>query len=362
MVAFAARRVKRRKYLGVSTRAIALWILFYALVARGADAPKNLASATEAPVRARVVIVQDPGATVEFAPRLEIVRPMVDRGLTNLLRTTTPIAAWQRLISTQDVVGIKVFSVPGRTSGTRPAVVEAVVQSLLAAGLPAQQIIIWDKERGYLKNAGFFEFQERYGVRVESSLAAGYDTNHFYDMPLLGQLVWGDLEFGLKGDAIGRRSYLSKLLTKEVTKIINITPLLNHNLAAVSGNLYSLAMASVDNTLRFTSDADRLARAVPEIYALPLVGDRVVLNIVDALVGQYEGEEKSFLHYSSVLNQLRFSTDPVALDVLSIQELDHQRELAKVPKVKNNLDLYQNASLVEIGVADPRHIQIEWVQ
>ena len=49
---------------------------------------------------------------------------------------------------------------------------------------------------------------------------------------------------------------------------------LNHYRAGVSGNLYSLTMSSVDNTLRFESDPERLATAVPEMYALPEVGDR----------------------------------------------------------------------------------------
>ena len=39
-----------------------------------------------------------------------------------------------------------------------------------------------------------------------------------------------------------------------MTKIINVTPLLNHNLAGVSGILYGLAIGSVDNTLRFELD------------------------------------------------------------------------------------------------------------
>ena len=77
----------------------------------------------------------------------------------------------------------------------------------------------------------------------------------------------------------------------------------------------------MDNTRRFEGDPDRLATAVPEIYALPLLGDRVVLNITDALIGQYEGGARSLLHYSTVLNQLWFSRDPVALDMLAIKEL-----------------------------------------
>ena len=61
---------------------------------------------------------------------------------------------------------------------------------------------------------------------------------------------------------------LVPLLTQSITKIINIAPLLNHNMAGVCGNLYSLAMGSVDNTIRFKFSPDRLATAVPEIYAM----------------------------------------------------------------------------------------------
>jgi hypothetical protein len=101
---------------------------------------------------------------------------------------------------------------------------------------------------------------------------------------------------------------------------------------------------------------------VPEIYALPILGDRVVLNIVDALICQYEGGERGLLHYSVMLNQLRFSRDPVALDILSIQELDRQRQLTKAPTVKPNLDLYNNGALLELGVSDIKKIQVEMVK
>ena len=86
--------------------------------------------------------------------------------------------------------------------------------------------------------------------RVAGSAQAGYDEKTFYEAAFLGNLVWGDLEFGKKGEGIGRKSFVSKLVSREITKIINITPLLNHNLAGVSGNLYSLAIGSVDNIVR----------------------------------------------------------------------------------------------------------------
>jgi hypothetical protein len=60
------------------------------------------------------------------------------------------------------------------------------------------------------------------------------------------------------------------------------------------------------------------------------------------------------------LNQLRFSTDPVALDVLSVQEINAQRVRAALALASrtNRLDLYRNASLLELGSADVNRIEL----
>ena len=308
--------------------------------------------------------MHDAEATEAFKPRTDRVRAMVERAITNLTGQSSVAAAWRSLLSTQDVVGLKVCSAAGADAGTRPAVVAAVVEGLLAAQIPTNHIIIWDKHRADLRRAGFFALAAQYGIRAESSVSAGYDEKTFYepDKPFPGPLLWSDLEFGRSGEGVGRKSFASKLVTKDMTRIINITPLLNHNVAGVSGNLYSLAMGSVDNTLRFEMNAGNLAQAVPEVYALPVLGDRVALNIVDALICQYQGQQVGLLHYSAVLNELRFSTDPVALDVLSLQELERQRRSAKMAAPHGNWELYQNASLLELGVSDLGNIMVERFQ
>ncbi len=312
----------------------------------------------------RVVEIEDPEATDAFRAKPERIRAMMAIGLTNLTRTTTVPLAWLSLVSTQDVVGIKVFSAPGPNSGTRPAVVAAAVEGLLAAGLPPKHIVIWDSQLTDVRLAGFSDLAAKYGVRLAGSTQTGYDERTFYapESAPVGTPVWGDLEFGRKGEGIGRKSYVSKLLTTNITKIVDITPVLNHNLAGVAGHLYSLAMSSVDNIGRFEATPERLAIAVPEIYALRSLSDRVVLNITDALICQYEGGERGLLHFSATLNQLRFSRDPVALDVLSLAELDRQRQAADAPPVKLNLDLYNNAALLELGTSDMKRIKIETIK
>jgi hypothetical protein len=317
---------------------------------------------TNAPTR--IVIVENPDAVSDFQPDAAVVQDMVNRGLTNFTRRAKVAEAWRSLVSTQDVVGIKVCAEPGEISGTRPAVVAAVVHGLLDAGVPADHIIIWDKHADDLRAAGFSRLAAQLGVRASGAAEAGYDPTNFYnpDTATIGNLVWGDLEFGKKGEGVGRKSFLSELVSRQITRIISIAPLLNDNVTGVSGHLYSLAMASVDNTFRFEGDPGRLAVAVPEIYALPALGDRVVLNITDALIGQYEGGERGLLHYSSVPDQLWFSRDPVALDTLAVRELDRERRAAKAPEFTPHLEIYTNAVLLQIGVSDPAKIQVEKIK
>jgi hypothetical protein len=311
------------------------------------------------PQKARVVVVQDPQATETFRPRPEKLLALFERGFLQFTGKTNPAQAWLSLVSTNDVIGLKVFSAPGEQSGTRPALVAAVVESLLAAGISPQKIVVWDKQLTPLRLAGFDDLTKRYGIRIAGAAQAGWDEKVFYENSIMGNPVWGDLEFEKKGDGIGRKSHVSKLVTKEITKIINLTPMLNHNFAGVTGSLYSLALGSVDNSIRFENNAERMAMAVPEIYALPELFDRVVLNVVDGLICQYEGEQRSLLHYSTALNELRFSKDPVALDVLSVNEINAQRDRTKISSGNANQELYRNASLLELGVSDTNRISVE---
>jgi uncharacterized protein DUF362 len=331
-------------------------------------APMSVASAgvTNSPpppgASNRVVIVENVNATDAFQPRLETLRQMVDQGITKLLLATNASDAWRQLVTPQDIIGLKVYCAVGSLGGTRPALAAAVIEGLLAAGFPPSNIVVWDKHRGDLRRAGFYDVAARHGVGIEGAADVGWDSTNYYEAPLVGNLLYGDLEFGRKEEGAGRKSYLSKLITRRITKIIQLTPLLNHNTAGVCGNLYSLAMGSVDNTTRFESDPRHMATAVPEIYALEKLGDKVVLNVVDALICQYQGEDQGLLHYSIALNELRFSKDPVALDTLSLQELDWQRRAARMRSPTNHVELYQNAALLELGANDIPSIKIERVK
>ena len=314
---------------------------------------------------ARVVVARAEDLLNAFVPDEARTEELFNRGLIFFTRQTTVSNAWRSLVATTDVVGIKVFSEPGAVCGTRPAVVAAMVRGLLAAGLPPEHLIIWDRHAADLRTSGFFELARTLPVRVLGAAEAGYDTNAFYlpDSPVVGKLVWGDLEFGLtnKDFSIGKRSFVSKLVSQQLTKIISVAPLLNENSAGVCGHFFSLGLGSVDNTRRFDGSAERLAVALPEIAALPQIGDRVALYVTDALLAQYQGGPAGYLQFSTVNNELWFSNDPVALDTLALRELMLERRLLDAPPLPSNFAIYTNAMLLQLGMNNPSRIQIEKV-
>jgi len=205
---------------------------------------------------------------------------------------------------------------------------------------------------------------KRHGVRLAGSRDAGWDESVVYESPIVGTLVAGDLGFKRGKENASRKSHLSRLLTGELTRIISVCPLINHNQAGVSGHVVGLVDGSMDNSRRFRLDSSTLSVAVPEILALEdaeqrrYLGDRLVLNITDALFCQYLGQSKCLLHYTAGLGQLRFSTDPVALDVFSIEELKRQRKRLEVDYSPPDSALYKNAALIQLGVSDPARREV----
>ncbi len=341
-----------------------LWLAAAGLALLGsltaAPATTNAPARPSAAIGAAVIAVKDAGATTSFVPEPSVVRQMVATGLLRLTGTTNLTSAWNSLVKPEDVVGFKVTAGPGALSGTRPAVVEALIRSLLDAGHPAGRIVIWDKRQIDLSAAGWYHLAAQLQVRCVASEDAGWDNTKSYESPILGRLIAGDLDFGKKDtDGLGRKSYVTRLLTHDITKIVTVAPVLSHSVSGVHGHLTGLAWAGVDNTIRFFNDPARMAESVPEICALDDIMPRVVLAVGDALICQFRGEEHTLLHYAEALNELRFSRDPVALDALAIADVEHARARANIAGEKSfATELYTNAELIDLGIASLNRINV----
>ena len=305
----------------------------------------------------RVVIVRDPRAVEFYTPQVDRVTRMIDRAVVALTGAADAAAAWRGLVKPEDVVGIKINSLPGPAMGTRHEVVDVVVESLQRAGVAARNIIIWDRSDENLSAAGWELRESGKGPLCMGTLPnVGWDSRVFYQVPQVGKVIWGDLEFGER--EISDRSYYSRLVTERVTKLINIPVLMDNKYVGVSGCLHNIAMGSVDNNRRFQTENLHYDAGISEICARPPLREKLVLNIFDALVGQYAGGPAFQPQATWTPAEIWLSRDPVALDALALEAIDKRRKAARVPVIGDRARHVRFAAEMGVGVAERSKMDI----
>lgn len=266
---------------------------------------------------------------------------MMNNLIMQLTGKTTVAAAWQSLVGSKDRVGIKVAASGGPVSGTNPELVDAIVAGLAEAGIPPSHIIVWDRNLQDLVAAGYRRDGLRYQLRWVDP-ATGYDPKAQVSAPVLGKLIWGDSGFGNKsgsrftdvlgvGDQLSSKSCYSNVLSKEVTKVINVPSLTDSFLTGVNGALANMVLPNLDNWRRFTKPPSFGDPYLAEIYADGIIKDKVILTVMDGLVLQYAGgpfANPGFLvdHFT-----IYASKDPVAIDSIAVRLLDEARSPSKLP-------------------------------
>lgn len=230
-------------------------------------------SAVAADSKSLVVRVQATDATRHFQPRPDRVAAMLQTGIQAL----APKAQWRQIVSTNDIIGLKVNARLGTLTGTRPAVVQAVARSLILSGVPAGNIVIWDRELRDLQRAGYAPIARKLGVHLAGARDSGYSEWDTYNVPALHwELSVGDHLHGKSKSST--LSHVSKLITDRLTAMISIHPPIADRQNGACGHLQELALAVADNTERFRVSTPHLTPAIPELldrvafsHALPAV-------------------------------------------------------------------------------------------
>lgn len=305
------------------------------------------------------------------------VKAMVERGVRELtgksLKKSFPL-----FFEKTDVVGLKVNPVGPGLISTRLELVDAVIGWLVSCGLPRRNIIIWDRFDYMLKDAGFTA--ERFpGVGIEGlqtmdeDAAMGktqdngkwlkpdgthvsvpnFDQEVYYwadvegpkDLPYLNQHVFN-----------GKFSYFGKLLTKKLTKIVNLAAFKNTG-NAISMATKNIGYGAVCNTNRLHGPLGLNVNT--EVSAFWPVRDKMVLNITDGLRSQYDGGPDKDAKFAYVDNRLYFASDPFALDFVCQQKINAKRKEMGVAVNENPrfTEYLRYAEKLGLGIADSAKIQ-----
>ena len=282
------------------------------------------------------------------------VRKMVDYVVMATTNTNDVASAWRSLVKPGDRIGIKISAAGGKSFSSHKSVVEAIVEGLESAGIMRKDIIVWDREG--LAVAGYTN-HEGYQVRsIESASGQGYDPEAVISSGILGKLIWGDLDFAKRDvkqhsiipqerDQLSQDSHLCKILSHDVTKVINVPVLSTSEACGIAGCLYNMTVPNVDNWRRFGGSDSFIC----DLYSDDRIGKKVVINIMDGLLAQYAGGPEFQPNYLFRHASIYASKDPVALDTVALAHIEQWRSQAKLPRIAPQAAYLPTASQMGLG-------------
>ena len=291
---------------------------------------------------------------------------MVDRLVLAATGQPDIARAWSSLVSPNDKVGIKISAAGGELFTTHHDIVTAIVNGLVAAGHPRSSIIVWDRSLEGIKGAGYKSGAD--GFQLKSITPRdGYDPKATLTAPLLGKLVWGDVDYiSDKGRSVplsdtentSNVSHFCRILSTDVTKVINVPVMSNSTTNGIAGCLYNMTVPNIDNWRRFAQGTPFGAESIAVIYDNPIIAQKVVLNIMDGLLGQYGGGPQSQPNFALHHATLYASKDPVALDTVALKEMEAWRVKAAFPPIGRLASYVQSATIVGLGNSDMSRIEV----
>lgn len=303
-----------------------------------------------------------PGMT----PRQAVISRMVAGLVCAVTGKPDPNAAWRSLVKPGEKVGIKVSTMPGPVGGTHPQIALAVAEGLMAAGISPNDIVIWDRRREDLVQAGYDKIPGLNLRWIEKG--GGFDPRAVVSSPAIGQLVYGDLSFkesrNSLSDILGptaqlsNESHLPVLLAREIDKVINIPSLCDSYHTGVFGALAGMTIGILDNNRRFGKADGYGDSALASVYADERIGKKVILTIMDGMALQYAGGP-----YPSPVNCVSYSAlfasrDPVAIDATALRLIDEQRQLSNMPKASEEGGHVKEAEANGLGNAEEKMVRL----
>ena len=254
------------------------------------------AAALAARAQARVVIAR--GATPDAARVLSAL----DRALQACYECNSPMEAWKKIARPGEVVGLKVNCLAGRGASTNIVLVDAICERLQQAGIPARDIVIWDRLNADLESAGFRVSTRGDRIRYVGNDSAGYED-----------------ELTVSGSA---GSLLARSLTRTCHAVINLPVLKDHGIVGVTMALKNMFGAIHNPNKYHLTVGDPY---VADVFAMEPIRRKVRLTICDAISAQYEGGPSYMPQWQWPLQGLLISRDPVALDAVGWDIIEKKR-------------------------------------
>ncbi len=319
----------------------------------------------------RLVVARgDDSLDASGAPRGDVIRSVLARGLSGLTGEPDERSAWASLLSELrpgHIVGIKLNTVAVHLAPHR-VVVDALVASLAEVGVQRRDIVIWDNlgHLGPMRMRFYGDLEKPEGAYYQGMARAGFVPDS-RAAPRLLCTVPRPVGLGYARSvraaipSKGLRLPVSKILTRVCDHIINLPVPKDHRITGVTCALKNFyGCVPLWDTFRPTH-ADRMHASrgdpqIAELYANPCISGKVRLHLCDALRAIYDGGAwgEPQLEPRSLL----LAADPVALDAYMLALVDGGRRAQGIERVARRARYIESAARLGPGTNDPASIDL----
>ncbi|HUW35214.1 MAG TPA: DUF362 domain-containing protein [Planctomycetota bacterium] len=273
----------------------------------------------------------------------KVVREMLDACVCRVTGQADAKQAWQSLFRTDDVVGIKVNTLAGGTFCSHVQLVQAIAEGLRSVGVPAKNIIVWDRFSRELADCGFNP-----GATDGPYRCIGTDGRYSTNLDdITTQGVIG--------------SFMSPIISRLCTAQINVPMLKDHDLAGVTLGLKNW-FGAIHNPSKY--HFGNLHDAISDVNAIPAIRKQTRLTVCDATRVVYEGGPGFKPQFMERLGGILVGRDPVAIDAVGWAKIEEMRKAHNMKSLKDAdrepaaIALAQQKGL---GVADTSKIEVAQV-
>ena len=268
------------------------------------------------PYPGRVVSVHAAGSIDEASEKVnpDVVREMIAQGMRELTGDREARDSWARFFTPGDVVGIKVNSSGAPGICSTPEIVAEIARNLIALGVRVDNIYAHERGRRQMDSM-HLEQHVPAGVHVASAADfLGFDPNVYVECNFFGEE--------------NTRSNMLRMVSERFTKIINVPNMKDHGAAGVTGCLKNIAYGEFNNVARSHSKEKTYTYSfIGTLAGVEPLRSKTVLHIMDGLRGVWHaGPFSPDRRYRFYPKQIKFGTDPVAMDRLLIDVIDNKRK------------------------------------
>ena len=318
----------------------------------------------------KVARTTHPSCIVDGQPSEGIAYEMLRNSMLNLTGKSNLKEAWLQFVGPDDVIGLKVNPIAGKLLSTSHALTQSIINQLEEAGIPRKNIIIWDRREADLKESGFTsenypdikiigtEYPDENGsyINAEGKFYGEerIDKEQYFSVDIEGEYDAYTMPFMING---GKNSYFTKICTEMVTKIINV-PVLKNAGTTITCCMKNLAFGSITNTARLHGPMWHDTCA--SVCAFPPLRDKVVLNIVDGMIGCFDGgpaaNPQFICHYNTILaGSDAVAVDRISYDIVIAKRIEEGLQEEEKARARTFMDMAQE---FQLGVADKDKIEL----